>query len=89
MARILLDTNIIIHREASRVINRDIGKLFNWFDNLGDEKWVHHLTIEEINGHSDPNVVTTMQTKIQNYNLHTVDSADDDLITTIRQTAQQ
>jgi len=27
--KVLLDTNIIIHRETDRVINEDIGKLFN------------------------------------------------------------
>jgi len=32
--KILLDTNIIIHREASTVINDDIGILFRWLDNL-------------------------------------------------------
>ena len=26
----LLDTNIIIHREASKVINQDIGVLYRW-----------------------------------------------------------
>jgi hypothetical protein len=30
----LLDTNIIIHREANRVINSDIGYLFKWLDRL-------------------------------------------------------
>jgi hypothetical protein len=28
----LLDTNIIIHREASRIVNPDIGTLFKWLD---------------------------------------------------------
>lgn len=28
----LLDTNIIIHREASRVINQDVGILFRWLE---------------------------------------------------------
>lgn len=32
--RILLDTNIIIHRETERIINPDIGKLFNWLDKI-------------------------------------------------------
>lgn len=27
--KVLLDTNIIIHREANRVINKDIGLLFS------------------------------------------------------------
>ena len=44
--RILLDTNIIIHREASRIYNQDIGLLFNWIDKLHYEKCVHPLTID-------------------------------------------
>ena len=47
MMRVLLDTNILIHREASKVYINEIGVLFNWLDKLGHEKWVHHLSIKE------------------------------------------
>ncbi len=47
--KILLDTNIIIHREASKVINQDIGILFNWIDKLRYLKYIHPVTIEELN----------------------------------------
>ena len=47
--KILLDTNIIIHRESTRVLNQDIGILFNWFDKLRYVKYIHPVTIEEIN----------------------------------------
>lgn len=67
--RTLLDTNIIIHREASRVINDDIGLLFNWLDKLHIDKCVHPLSIEEIASHKDPEIVKTMKIKIGNYNL--------------------
>ena len=30
----LLDTNIIIHREAGKVTNQDIGILFKWLDKV-------------------------------------------------------
>ena len=30
--KVLLDTNIIIHREASKVVNQDVGTLFKWLD---------------------------------------------------------
>lgn len=46
--RILLDTNVIIHREANTVINKNIGTLFNWIDKLKYEKYIHPLTKEEI-----------------------------------------
>ena len=83
--RILIDTNIIIHREANRVVNEDIGLLFNWLDRLKFDKCVHPLTIEEISGHQDENVVKTMKIKIGNYNLLKTESADDQLITQIRE----
>lgn len=67
--RILLDTNIIIHREASKVYNQDIGLLFHWFDKLHYEKCIHPATVEEINSYQDEEVVNTMKIKIVNYNV--------------------
>ncbi len=46
--RILLDTNIIIHREASRVVRLDTGLLFNWLDRLKYDKIIHPITRIEI-----------------------------------------
>ena len=63
--RVLLDTNIIIHREASRVVNQDIGTLFNWLDKLHYTKCVHPLTADELNRHQDANTVKTMQVKLK------------------------
>ncbi len=67
--RVLLDTNILIHREANRIFNEEIGTLFNWLDRLQYEKCIHPLTIKELEKHSDPIIVKTIQTKIKNYNL--------------------
>lgn len=67
--KVLLDTNIIIHREASKVINRDIGTLFNWLDKLKHSKYIHPLTIEELNRNIDPKTVETMNIKIRSYNV--------------------
>ena len=39
----LLDTNILIHREASKVINQDIGILFRWLDR---EKYTERAVCE-------------------------------------------
>jgi predicted nucleic acid-binding protein len=47
--RILLDTNIIIHREAAKVMNRDIGILYRWLDELHYTKCIHPITVAEIN----------------------------------------
>lgn len=67
--KVLLDTNIIIHREASKVINQDIGILFNWIDKLKYEKFIHPATVEELNRNIDPQTVATMAIKIESYNL--------------------
>ncbi|PHI18197.1 hypothetical protein CEQ90_19250 [Lewinellaceae bacterium SD302] len=83
--KILLDTNIIIHREASRVINEDIGTLFNWFDRLKYTKCIHPLTHEELMTHSDPVVRETMRIKIGNYNTLKTIAPDTDEIREIRE----
>lgn len=82
--RTLLDTNIIIHREASRVINEDIGLLFNWLDKLHIDKCVHPLSIEEVSGHKDPEIVKTMKIKMGNYNLLQTESPECEQIKDIR-----
>ena len=66
--RILLDTNIIIHREASKAIHEDIGHLFLWLDKLKYTKCIHPITVEELNRHTDPATVKSMNIKIGNYN---------------------
>ena len=65
---VLLDTNIIIHREASKVVNQDIGLLFYWLDKLKHSKFIHPVTIEELNRHADPNTKASMTIKINSYN---------------------
>lgn len=66
--KVLLDTNIIIHREANKIFNLDIGQLFNWLDRLKYEKYIHPLTIEELNRYKDENSLKTMSIKIESYN---------------------
>ncbi len=66
--RVLLDTNILIHREANRIVNQEIGVLFNWLDKLHYEKCIHPLSISEIEKHSNQSIVTSFKAKIQNYN---------------------
>lgn len=67
--KVLLDTNIIIHREAAKVINQDIGLLFNWIDKLKYSKYIHPATVEELNRNKDAKTVATMNIKIGSYNL--------------------
>jgi predicted nucleic acid-binding protein len=67
--KILLDTNIIIHREAAAVIDEDIGVLFRWLDNLHYTKCVHPVTVEEIEKHEDSKVRRSLTVKLRNYNI--------------------
>jgi len=67
--RALLDTNIIIHRETSRIINQNIGMLFYWLDKMKYEKYVHPVTIAELQRHTDEQVVKTMGVKLQSYHV--------------------
>ncbi len=67
--KILLDTNIIIHREANRIYKPEIGQLFKWIDNLKYSKYIHPLTVEELEKYKDKNALETMSIKIESYNL--------------------
>ncbi len=64
----LLDTNIIIHREAiTPAVHQDVGILFRWLDRLKYEKCIHPLTVAEIQKHKDPKVVQAMAIKLGSY----------------------
>jgi rRNA-processing protein FCF1 len=63
----LLDTNIIIHREASRVVNQDVGILYRWLERAKYTKCVHSLTISEIEKYKNQQTVETFQIKLDSY----------------------
>lgn len=46
--KILLDTNIIIHRETKHPAEREIGRLYWWMDKLHYEKCISEVTRTEI-----------------------------------------
>jgi len=81
--RVLLDTNIIIHREASRIINPKIGSLFQWLDKLHYTKCIHPLTLEEIEKNIDKNTVETFTIKLDNYNLLKTEAPLNEKVNTI------
>lgn len=67
--RALLDTNILIHREAATVVRLDIGALFGWLDRLGIEKWIHPASVSEIAAHADERVRRSFEAKLASYRL--------------------
>lgn len=67
--RVLLDTNILIHRESDRVDREDIGTLFRALDAIRAEKCVHPLSIAEISRHANPEVVRAFKVKLESYHV--------------------
>jgi len=65
----LLDTNIIIHREAGKVVNQDIGILFRWLDRAKYSKCIHPITIQEIQKNPNNETVRSFMTKLDSYEL--------------------
>lgn len=65
--RALLDTNILIYREAPVVVRQNIGRLFRWLDRLGYDKLVHPVSLEEIDAYEDENIRKSFTAKIQSY----------------------
>ncbi len=65
--KVLLDTNIIIHREASRILNQDIGVLFKWLDKGKYTKCVHPVTIQEIKKNSNTDTAKSIAVKMESY----------------------
>jgi predicted nucleic acid-binding protein len=82
--RILLDTNILIHREASAVVRDDIGGLFRWLDRLKHDKCVHQASLDEIRKHADPQVVRTFTAKISSYEVLKTTAPDAPAIAALR-----
>jgi predicted nucleic acid-binding protein len=67
--KVLLDTNIVIHREAATVIKEDIGVLFRWLDNLHHTKCIHPVTVEELSKYEDPKTLRSLGLKLSSYNI--------------------
>ncbi len=63
----LLDTNIIIHREANKVVSQDIGILYRWLDRGKYTKCVHSATIKEIQKNPNKETVETFMVKLDSY----------------------
>ena len=63
----LLDTNIIIHREANRIVSQDIGILYRWLDRGRYTKCIHSATINEIKKNPNKETVDLFLVKLDSY----------------------
>lgn len=82
--RVLLDTNILIHREARTVVRDDIGTLFRWLDQLKIEKCIHPDSVHEVKKHADQDVVRSLGIKLGSYTPLKTRAPDTDGIARLR-----
>lgn len=69
----LLDTNIIIHRENTKVTNQSIGLLFYWLDKLHYTKMVHPYSIKELRKYAQSEMQELYDAKLTSYEeMHTI-----------------
>ncbi len=74
----LLDTNIIIHRENTKVTNQSIGLLFYWLDKLHYTKMIHPYSVNELRKYSNGNMQQLYDAKLASYEeMHTVSPQTD------------
>ena len=65
--RVLLDTNIIIHRESYKNVAFEVVNLYKWLDILNSKKLVHPVTKKEIQKYNDENVKKNICIKLDSY----------------------
>ncbi|WP_187263776.1 PIN domain-containing protein [Pontibacter beigongshangensis] len=63
----LLDTNIIINREANKASKQDIGILYKWLDKAKYTKYIHPITIQEIERNPNKATVEAFHVKMKSY----------------------
>ncbi|MBQ7673173.1 MAG: ASCH domain-containing protein [Alphaproteobacteria bacterium] len=64
---VLLDTNIIIKRESGNNASFVVTNLFNWLDRYHIQKYVHELTLKELNTYKDEKIREIILTKMKAY----------------------
>jgi len=67
--KVLLDTNVIIHREAYKSSHLAIGQLFRWLDELKYDKFIHPITETELKSHKNAETVKSMGVKLESYHV--------------------
>lgn len=65
----LLDTNIIIHREANRIVSQDIGILYRWLERGKYTKCIHSATINEVKKNPNKETVDLFLVKLDSYEI--------------------
>lgn len=79
----LLDTNIIIHREANKIVSQDIGILYRWLDRGLYTKCIHSATIEEVKKNPCKETVDLFLVKLESYEIIDIPSPLQDEVKTV------
>ena len=85
--KVLLDTNIIIHREANKIVSQDIGILYRWLDRGQYTKCIHSATIAEVKKNPNKETVDLFLVKLESYEVIEIPSplhiTDNDKVDTV------
>lgn len=65
--RVLLDTNIIIHREGYNNVTFEVISLYKWLDKLKSIKLIYPKTRDEIKKYQDANTRKSIDIKLDSY----------------------
>lgn len=79
----LLDTNIIIHREANKIVSQDIGILYRWLDRGQYTKCIHSATIAEVKKNPNKETVDLFLVKLESYEVIEIPSPLQDEVKTV------
>ena len=76
-SRVLLDTNIIIHREGYNNVTFEVSNLYKWLDKLKAKKLIHPKTKDEIKKYQEEKAKKSIDTKLESYQTLIPSSIDD------------
>ncbi len=68
-SNVLLDTNIVIHRESSNNVAYEVMQLYKLLDSLKVTKYVHEDIKKELSKYKNESIKNVMLTKIDAYNI--------------------
>ena len=66
---VLLDTNIIIKRESFNNASSEVSRLYNWFDKKKKSKYIHKITIKEIEKYGNKALKENVLIRTQSYSI--------------------
>lgn len=76
-SRVLLDTNIIIHREGYNNVTFSVMNLYKWLDKLNSTKLIYSKTKEEIKKYKDDKTSKSIEAKLESYETLISHAVDD------------